>query len=603
MTANELREKFLEFFKERGHTIIPSASLVPENDPTVLFTTAGMHPLVPYLLGEKHPGGKRLASVQKCIRTVDIDEVGDATHHTFFEMLGNWSLGDPSTTLGAGYFKEEAIEWSWEFLTSEKWLGLDKNRIAVSVFAGDEDAPFDEESFNIWRECGVPEKRIVRLPKKNNWWGPAGETGPCGPDTEMFYWVGDPNKVPDSFNDDNDLWVEIWNDVFMEYNKKADGAYEKLSQRNVDTGMGLERVLAVMNNLDDNYRTELFWPIIQKIEELSGKKYGESAETTRAMRIIADHIKASVFMIADGVVPAKNGRGYVLRRLLRRARYYYDLVGANNKALGFLVEYVTPIYKDVYSKLLEEKNSIEKIITDEEMTFVGHLMFGRKFLEKFIVEEKYISGDNAFLLYSTYGFPFELILDIAKEKNIEVDTEGFNKKKAAHQELSRTASAGMFRGGLADAGEQAAKLHTATHLLQAALRKVLGEQVTQRGSNITAERLRFDFSHDKKMTAEEIKKVEDLVNEQIEKDIPVEMKEMTAEEAKNAGAIGVFESKYGEMVKVYSIGDPSTSSGPPFSREICGGPHAKRTGELGKFKIIKEEASSAGVRRIKAVLE
>ena len=614
MTANELREKFLEFFsarggsavrlsspsksfggKEGGHTIIPSASLIPENDPTVLFTTAGMHPLVPYLMGEKHPGGKRLVSVQKCIRTVDIDEVGDATHHTFFEMLGNWSLGD--------YFKEEAIEWSWEFLTSSKWLGLDKNRIAVSVFVGDNDAPFDEESFNIWKGLGVSEKRIARLPKKNNWWGPAGETGPCGPDTEMFYWVGDPAKAPDSFNDDNDLWVEIWNDVFMEYNKKADGTYEKLSQRNVDTGEGLERILAAVNGLDDNYQTELFWPLIQKIEELSGKKYGESVETTRAMRIVADHIKAAVFIIADGVTPDKSGSGYVLRRLIRRARYYYDLIGANNRALGFLVEHVTLIYKDVYPELSEKKNSIDKIITDEEDTFVGHLMFGRRLLEKIIAKEKYISGDNAFLLYSTYGFPFELILDITKENDIKVDVEGFNKKRIAHQELSRTASAGMFKGGLADAGEQAARLHTATHLLQAALRKVLGEQVAQKGSNITAERLRFDFSYDKKMTAEEIKKVEDLVNEQIEKDNPVEMKEMAVEEAKQEGAMGVFESKYGEMVKVYTITDSSTGSESPFSREICGGPHAKRTGELGKFRIVKEEASSAGVRRIKAVLE
>ncbi len=625
MTAGELRTKFLDFFsakggsassgKEKGHTIIPSASLIPENDPTVLFTTAGMHPLVPYLLGEKHPGGSRLASVQKCIRTVDIDEVGDATHHTFFEMLGNWSLGDPSTTLGAGYFKKEAIQWSWEFLTSENWLGLDKDRMAVSVFAGDQDAPFDEESFNIWREFGVTEKRIAKLPKKNNWWGPAGETGPCGPDTEMFYWVGDPAKVPDSFNDDNDLWVEIWNDVFMEYNKKADGTYEKLGQRNVDTGMGLERVLAVMNGLDDNYQTELFWPIIEKIEELSRKKYGESAETTRAMRIIADHIKAAVFIIADGVVPDKSGSGYVLRRLIRRARYYYDSI-CTEKNMDILVESVIPIYKDndkyIYRELSGKNKHIEEVIRDEELTFVGHLMFGRRLLGKLMAEEKYISDDNAFLLYSTYGFPFELILDIAKEKNIKVDTEGFNKKRMAHQELSRTASAGMFKGGLADAGEQAAKLHTATHLLQAALRKVLGEQVAQKGSNITAERLRFDFSYDKKMTKEEIKKVGDLVNERIRQDIPVEMKEMTVEEAKKGGALGVFDSKYGERVKVYTVSDPSISldseldsrsSWPPFSREICGGPHAKRTGELGKFRIVKEEASSAGVRRIKAVLE
>jgi len=587
MTANELRSKYLEFFKSKGHAIIPSASLIPENDPTVLFTTAGMHPLVPYLMGQKHPAGTRLTDAQKSIRTSDIDEVGDATHHTFFEMLGNWSLGD--------YFKKEAIEWSWEFLTSSQWLGLDKNRLAVSVFAGDTDAPFDEEAFNIWKGLGLSEERIAKLPKKNNWWGPAGETGPCGPDTEMFYWVGPADKVPASFNDDNDLWVEIWNDVFMQYNKNVEGKYEKLAQQNVDTGMGLERVLAVLNGFDDNYRTELFWPIVEKIEELSGKKYDESVDIKRVMRIIADHIKASVFIIADGVVPDKTGSGYVLRRLIRRARYYYDLVGGASRALALLVEYVASIYKDTYPELFEKKQSIEKIITDEEDTFLGHLMFGRKLLEKIIVEEKNISADNAFLLYSTYGFPFELVLDIAKEKDIEVDTEGFNKKKEAHQELSRTASAGMFKGGLADASETAVKYHTAAHLMLAALRQVLGAGVTQKGSNITAERLRFDFAHSEKMTPEQIKRVEDIVNEQIQKNISVVCEEMNLDEAKARGAMGVFESKYGERVKVYSIGE--------FSNEICGGPHVERTGLLGKFRIQKEESSSAGVRRIKAVLE
>ncbi len=614
MTANELRAKYLEFFKSKGHAIIPSASLIPENDPTVLFTTAGMHPLVPYLMGEKHPLGKRLTNVQKSIRTSDIDEVGDAMHHTFFEMLGNWSLGD--------YFKKEAIEWSWEFLTSLQWLSLDKNRLAVSVFAGDADAPFDEEAFNIWKSLGVTEQRIAKLPKKNNWWGPAGETGPCGPDTEMFYWVGDTDKVPDSFNDDNILWVEIWNDVFMQYNRRVkDGKqaeykllkekkekmpddffeYVKLAQQNVDTGEGLERILAAVNGFDDNYRTELFWPLIQKIEELSGKKYDESAEVKRAMRIIADHIKAAVFMIADGVVPDKTGRGYVLRRLIRRARYYYDLIGAGNRALGFLVEYVVPIYKDTYLELFEKKNSIDKIITEEETTFVAHLIFGKKRLEEIMTKEKYISSDNAFLLYSTYGFPFELILDIAKEKNVEVDTDGFNKKRIAHQELSRTASAGMFKGGLADVSEATVKYHTAAHLMLAALRQVLGGSVAQKGSNITPERLRFDLAYGQKMTAEEIKRVEDLVNEKIKQDLLVKMEEMPLEKAKATGAVGAFESKYGEKVKVYSIG--SAQGGLPFSREICGGPHVERTGALGKFKIVKEEASSAGVRRIKAVLE
>ncbi len=587
MTANELRSKYLEFFKSKGHAIIPSASLIPDNDPTVLFTTAGMHPLVPYLMGEKHPGGSRVANAQKCVRTSDIDEVGDATHHTFFEMLGNWSFGD--------YFKKEAIEWSWEFLTSSQGLNLDKDRLAVSVFAGDEDAPFDEEAYKIWLSMGVPESRIARLPKKNNWWGPAGETGPCGPDTEMFYWVGDADKVPASFNDDNVFWVEIWNDVFMQYNKTLDETYEPLKQKNVDTGMGLERTLAALNGFEDNYRTELFWPLIQKIEEMSGKKYDESTEIKRAMRIIADHIKAAVFIITDGITPDKSGSGYVLRRLIRRARYYYDSIGAKNKILGIFAEYVASIYKDVYPKLFEKKNSIDKIITEEETTFAGHLMFGEKLLEKIIEKEKDISADNAFLLYSTYGFPFELILDIAKEKNIKVDAEGFDKKKIAHQKLSHTASAGMFKGGLADSSEATIKYHTTAHLMLAALRQVLSDNVVQKGSNITPERLRFDFSYSEKMTPEQIKQVENIVNEQIQKDLPVACEEMNLEEAKAKGAMGVFESKYGERVKVYGIGQ--------FSNEICGGPHVERTGLLGKFKITKEESSSAGVRRIKAVLE
>lgn len=591
MKADELRVKYLEFFKSKGHAIIPSASLIPENDPTVLFTTAGMHPLVPYLMGEKHPAGARLTDVQKCIRTSDIDEVGDATHHTFFEMLGNWSLGD--------YFKKEAIEWSWEFLTDEKWLALDKNRLAVSVFVGDQDAPFDEEAFNIWKgifeKNNLPVERIAKLPKKNNWWGPAGETGPCGPDTEMFYWAGPVDKAPTSFNDDNDLWVEIWNNVFMQYNKNIEGKYEKLGQQNVDTGMGLERTLAALNGLDDNYKTELFWPLIEKIQELSGKKYDESAEATRAMRIVADHIKAAVFIISDGVAPAKTGSGYVLRRLIRRARYYYDLLGAKNKAIGALLEHIVAVYKDSYPELADKKNNIDRIITEEETIFFAHLEFGKKMLEEIISKDKYISGDDAFLLYSTYGFPFELIIDIAKEKSIEVDVDEFNKKKITHQELSRTASAGMFKGGLADASEETIKYHTAAHLMLAALRQVLGEGVVQKGSNITAERLRFDFAFDRKMTPDEFAWVEKIVNEKIAEDLPVVCEEVSLEEAKAKGAMGVFESKYGEKVKVYGIGH--------FSNEICGGPHVDRTGKLGKFKIVKEESSSSGVRRIKAVLE
>ena len=596
MKANELRQKFLDFFKERGHAIIPSTSLIPENDPTTLFNSAGMQPLVPYLMGEKHPLGDKLVNVQKCVRTGDINEVGDNSHLTFFEMMGNWSLGS--------YFKKEAIEYSWEFLTDKKWLSLDSSKIAVSVFAGDDDAPCDNEAVERWLEVsgGALNGRIDYLPKNKNWWDPAGETGPCGPDTEIFYWVGSgpaPKEIEPGDLADHPNWLEIWNNVFMEYNKTFDGRYEPLKQKNVDTGMGLERTLAVLNGIDDNYKTELFWPIIEKIEELSGKKYNETPEIKKAMRIIADHIKASVFIIDDGVEPSNTGRGYVLRRLIRRARYYFDFLGAENKALGALVECVILIYKDIYKELSLKK--IDETITDEESTFTLHLGFGRKFLEKIIKVENYISGENAFLLYSTYGYPFELILDVARERNIKVDIDGFEEKKKKHQELSRTASVGMFKGGLAEEGEQTAKYHTATHLLLSALRQILGDKVLQRGSNINSERLRFDFSYSEKMTPEQIKQTENLVNEKIKENLIVEMEEMSLEKAKESGAMGVFESKYGERVKVYTIKNEKT--GEIFSKEICGGPHIKSTSELGHFKIIKEEASSAGVRRIKAVLE
>ena len=681
MTANELRNKYLEFFKSKGHAIIPSASLMPENDPTVLFTTAGMHPLVPYLMGEKHPGGKLVANVQKCIRTSDIDEVGDATHHTFFEMLGNWSFGDPSTTLGAGYFKKEAIEWSWEFLTSSEWLNFDKNRLAVSVFAGDSDAPFDEYSFNIWKNLGVPETRIAKLPKKNNWWGPAGETGPCGPDAEMFYWVGPADKVPAGFNDDNDLWVEIWNDVFMQYNKKTDGTFKPLAQKNVDTGMGMERMLSALNGLDDNYRTELFWPLIEKIEELSGKNYNspqpplnlkggeilnppnpplhKGGEETRAMRIIADHIKAATFILGDekGLVPSNVGAGYVLRRLIRRAVRYGKRLGINEIFTFKIAEEVVKIYQDTYAELRKNKEFIINQLVKEEEKFQQVIQDGLKKADRIISQKKSveveifnrimslsvkdknesfrkfyrnkeskndllalynisvsneeifkatITGKEAFDLYQAYGFPIEMIIELAQEKNLFVDIEDFKDEMKKHQELSRTASAGMFKGGLADASEATVKYHTAAHLMLAALRQVLGEHVAQKGSNITAERLRFDFSHSQKMTPEQIKQVEDSVNEQIAADWPVVYEEMNLEEAKERGAMGVFESKYGEKVKVYTVGNPSTRSarsGPPFSREICGGPHVERTGVLGKFRIQKEESSSAGVRRIKVILE
>jgi alanyl-tRNA synthetase len=585
MTSDEIRSKYLQFFKEHGHSVISSSSLIPENDPTVLFTTAGMHPLVPYLLGSKHPQGNRLTDVQKCIRTGDIVDVGDYSHHTFFEMLGNWSLGD--------YFKKEAIEWSYEFLTSPKWLDLDKKRIAVSVFKGDDDASFDDEAFETWKKLGVSEKRIAKLPKKNNWWGPAGETGPCGPDTEMFYWVGDPKKVPESFNDDNGLWLEIWNDVFMQYNKNADGKFEPLAQKNVDTGMGLERLLAVVNGLDDNYKTELFWPIIEKIEELSGKKYG--GEAIKAMRIIADHIKAAVFILGDekGTAPSNSGQGYVLRRLIRRAVRYGKQLGLKSFTKE-IAEVVVTTYKNIYPEILKNHDFILTQLSAEEEKFEKTLEHGLKEFEK---------GASPFVLFTSYGFPIEMTKELAKEKGTEIDEQKFNEELKKHQELSRTASGGMFKGGLADASEVTKKLHTATHLLNAALRQVLGTHVMQKGSNITPERLRFDFSHDQKMTDEQKKNVENLVNNWIEAKLPVEIQELPKTEAEKV-ALHSFNEKYGDIVKVYSIGE----KGNYISREFCGGPHVGNTGDLTgdssmHFKIQKEEAVSAGVRRIKAILE
>lgn len=610
MTADQLRKKYLDFFSQKGHAIIPSSSVVPENDPTTLFITAGMHPLVPYLMGEKHPKGARLVNSQKSIRTIDIDEVGDATHHTFFEMLGNWSLGD--------YFKKEAIEWSWEFLTSPEWLGLDKDRLACSVFKGDEDAPFDQEAYEIWKSLGMPEKRIAKLPKKNNWWGPAGETGPCGPDTEMFYWAGDPNEVPESFNDDNDLWVEIWNDVFMQYNKTKDGKFEKLAQQNVDTGMGLVRVLAALNGLDDNYRTEIFWPIIEKIEELSGKKYDGSEAIKRSMRIIADHIKSAVFIIADGVVPSNVQRGYVLRRLIRRAIRQGHQVGITDNFTAKVAKIVREIYGQVYPEITDEK--ILKALGEEENKFRKTLERGLKEFEKYSqdvevsvpsindkfidskvtsTEKKYISGKLAFDLYQTYGFPLEMVKEEAKYRGLEFGEKEeyeFKVLLKRHQELSRTASAGMFKGGLADAKEETTQLHTLAHLMLAGLRKVLGSHVHQKGSNINGERLRFDFSHPEKLTEEQKKAVAEYVNEAIQAKVPVTISEMTPEEAKAAGAEGEFSHKYGDRVKVYTI--------EKYSKEICGGPHVANTGDIkGIFRIKKEESSSAGVRRVKAVLE
>ncbi|MFH0804439.1 MAG: alanine--tRNA ligase [Candidatus Zambryskibacteria bacterium] len=579
MTSAEIREKFLKFFEEKGHKRIPSASLIPENDPSVLFTTAGMHPLVPYLLGEKHPLGNKLADVQKCIRTGDIDEVGDSFHHTFFEMLGNWSLGD--------YWKEDAIKFTFEFHT--KVLGIPVERYAVSVFEGDSDAPFDNESFEIWKSLEIPEERIARLPKKNNWWGPAGETGPCGPDTEMFYWTEE-GDAPTKFDPDDNRWVEIGNDVLMQYVKDEKGNYNPANQKNVDFGGGLERTLSVINGLDDNYRTELFWPIIEKIENLSGKKY---EDRKKEFRIIADHIKAAVFILSEGIEPSNTKHGYVLRRLIRRAVYYMNRnmkdMGFDSKKFGLIAEVVMKIYEDTYSEFKNEekcKDILDKL-SHEIRKFRMTIENGLKEFEK---------GTDPFVLFTSYGFPFELTKELAKEKGIEIDENKFNEELKKHQELSRTASAGMFKGGLSDGGEENKKLHTATHLLLAALRKVLGEDIVQKGSNITTERLRFDFNWPKKLTPEQIKAVEDLVNQKIAEKIPVEMMELPKEEAiKVVGTLSFDLSKYGDVVKVYKIGD--------FSTEFCGGPHVSNTSELGHFKIIKEEASSQGIRRIKAVLE
>ena len=586
MISKELRQKYLDFFKAKGHAVIPSASLIPENDPGTLFISAGMHPLVPYLMGQKHPQGNRLVNIQKCIRTTDIDEVGDTTHHTFFEMMGNWSLGN--------YFKKEAIEMSLEFLTSSKWLGLDKRRIAVSVFKGDPSinsgqVSLDQEAVDVWKGIGISESRIAKLGKKDNWWETGGQTGPCGPDTEMFYWVDDKNPAPEKFDPQDERWVEIWNDVFMEYNKTANGKYEPLKQKNVDTGMGLERTLAVINSLDDDYKTELFINIIKKIEELSGKKYEESEEITKYMRVIADHIKAATFIMSDdkGIAPSNLDQGYVVRRLIRRAiRYGRQLEIKDDLWTKQVAQVVISDYKDIYSELERNKEFILNQLDKEEEKFKKTLVKGLREFDK---------GTDAFILFSTYGFPIEMTQELAKEKGIEIDVEKFNQQMKQHQELSKTASEGKFKSGLADTGEETVKLHTAAHLLLASLRKILGDHVVQRGSNITAERLRFDFSHSEKMTDQQKQEVEDLVNNIIKKDLIVICDEMTLDEAKKQGAMGVFESKYGEKVKVYTVGD--------FSKEICAGPHVERTSQLGHFKIIKEESSSSGVRRIKAILE
>lgn len=619
MTVNQIREKYLEFFKSKGHEIIPSASLIPENDPTVLFTTAGMHPLVPYLLGESHPSGKRLANAQKCLRTDDIEEVGDNRHLTFFEMLGNWSLGD--------YFKREAIEWAFEFLTNENQLNIDPKKIYVTVFEGDADAPRDEESIEIWQalfevrgmaaELGEAEKdlpstgdngpRIYAYPKKKNWWGPAGETGPCGPDTEIFYDTGlEHNR---NFgerchpNCDCGRFVEIWNNVFMEYFKREDGSFAPLEQKNVDTGMGLERMAAVLQGVSTVFGTEIFQAIFSKVEDLSGKKYGENETNDRSFRIIADHLRAATFIIGDakGVAPSNVGQGYIVRRLIRRAIREGRKLGIKEPFASSIANVVIGEFGVHYSELEENRVRVADEMKKEEEKFDRTLEKGLRELEKMLSGGD-LTGEQAFVLFSTYGFPLELTEEILKEHGKRVDHETFEIEFKKHQALSRTASAGAFKGGLADHSEETTRLHTATHLLHQALRMVLGDHVEQKGSNITADRLRFDFSHPQKMTPEEIQKVEAIVNDAIKKDLPIHFEELSMEEAKERGAIGFFEDKYAQLggkIKVYFVGDPERGY---FSKEICGGPHVTHTGELGEFKIKKEEAVSAGIRRIKAMV-
>lgn len=594
MTAQELRRKYIEFFVRHGHAEISGKSLIPENDPTVLFTTAGMHPLVPYLLGEPHPAGTRLTNVQKCIRTGDIEEVGDDSHLTFFEMLGNWSLGD--------YFKEEAIQMSWEFLTGSEWLGIDPARISVTVFAGDDAVPADEQSAQIWQRVGIPAERIHRLGRKDNWWGPAGQTGPCGPDTEMFIDTG-AAAGPDSRPGGSDgKYLEIWNDVFMQFTKTAAGQFEPLARTCVDTGMGVERTIMVLQGKSSVYDTEVFQPIIRRIEELCGTSYRAGEATDRSIRIIADHLRTATFLLGDEnpIVPSNLGQGYVLRRLIRRAMRHGRKLGLDGSFLSGMVDVVIEIYRDAYPRLVEERAKIIEELDVEEQRFLKTLQNGEREFEKLLPNLKknpkgQIPGRVAFRLYDTYGFPLELTEELAREVGLGVDREGFQTAFDKHRATSKQDANQTFKGGLADRSEQTTALHTATHLMHQALRDVLGDHVSQKGSNITPERLRFDFSHPEKMTGDQIKQVESIVNDKISADLPISMGTMTLDDAKQAGALAFFGDRYDEVVKVYSIGT--------YSKEVCGGPHVEHTGQLGHFRIVKEQSSSQGVRRIKAVLE
>ena len=599
MNANELRSKYIEFFKSKNHAVISGQSLIPENDPSVLFTTAGMHPLVPYLLGEKHPAGTRLTDYQKCVRTGDIDEVGDPSHLTCFEMLGNWSLGD--------YFKKESIAFSYEFLTSPQWLGLDPRKISVTVFAGDDNAPRDEDAATFWKENGMPEDKIAYLPASDNWWA-AGPTGPCGPDTEIFYWVGEglppagSNKGTDSAN-----WMEIWNNVFMQFNRVDEKTLVPLPKQNVDTGMGLERTNCILQGKTSVYLTEVFQPIIKTIEGLSGYTYGTDDEKDKSVRIIADHSRSSVFILGDqkGVTPDRVGAGYVLRRLIRRAVRHGMKLGIEKDFMAEVAATVIENFKNAYPELEENKEKVFRELTAEEAKFRTTLKKGEAEFQKLLPNlmknpKKIISGKVAYNLYETYGYPLELTQELGAENGFTVDVEGFKEAERKHQEASKTAEAGAAKGGLAEQSDITTKYHTATHLLQQALVNVLGNQVAQKGSNINNERMRFDFTFERPMTKEEIAQVEAIVNEKINEDLPVTMQVMPLDAAKASGARALFTNKYGEDVKVYTIGKDAEKDW--FSKEVCGGPHVQHTAQIGKFKIEKEQSSSAGVRRIRATI-
>jgi alanyl-tRNA synthetase len=583
MKAGELKKKYLAFFKKKGHAIIPSAPLIPEQDPTVLFTNAGMHPLVPFLTGQKHPKGKRLVNVQKCMRTQDIDEVGDATHTTFFEMLGNWSLGD--------YFKREAITWSFEFLTEE--LGLSIEKLAITCYKGDKQVPKDEESAKIWVGLGIPKERIAFLGKEDNWWGPVGESGPCGPDTEMFYWVGTKDP-PKKYDPKDQKWVEIWNDVFMQYHKSMDGSFKALSQQNVDTGLGVERVAMILQGKSNVFETELFEPIFEKLNSLAKEKKNET--NLLSYRIMADHLRASTFILGDerGVPPSNVDQGYILRRYIRRTIRHGKKVGMPTRFCLPVTEVIISMYKDDYPVLEEKKSFILEELQKEEEKFECTLEKGLKQFEKMATQGD-ISGQDAFLLFQSYGFPLEMTEEMADERKIQVGTEGFLAEYEKHKETSRTGAEKKFKGGLSDLSPETIKLHTATHLLNEALRKVVDAKIKQRGSNITPERLRFDFNFDRKLTKEELTKIEDEVNTVIQQNLPVVRKEMAYEEAVKLGAQHEFGQKYPDVVSVYFVGK--------YSIELCGGPHVKKTSEIGHFKIMKEQSIAAGVRRIKAVVK